>query len=130
MAKILIVEDDPLMSRIYHKAFIAEGFEVELAHDGQEGLDKARTVNPTLILLDVMMPKLNGMQTLESIKNDPNIKMIPVIMLTNLEGQKDAEDAIARGALKYMLKSDNEPQQVVMAVREALNLPQSSQPQN
>jgi two-component system, OmpR family, response regulator CpxR len=120
MAKILIIEDDPLMSRLYHQAFTLEGFEVELAHDGQEGLDKAKTTSPGFILLDVMMPKLNGMQVLEGLKADPTTKMIPVVMLTNLGGQQDAEQAIAKGALRYLGKSDNEPKQVVMLVKELL----------
>jgi DNA-binding response OmpR family regulator len=127
MAKILIVEDDPMMSRMYEKAFLAEGFEVEMAHDGQEGVDKAKTVAPNLILLDVMMPRLNGMQALEYIKSDPNTKMIPVIMLTNLGGQKDAEEAVRMGALKYLLKSDMEPGPMVAEVRAALNIPASAQ---
>jgi DNA-binding response OmpR family regulator len=120
MTKILIVEDDPMMSRMYQKAFLENGFEVELAHDGQEGLDKARTVAPAVILLDVMMPKLNGMQVLEAIKADPAIKMIPIIMLTNLGGQKDGEDAVGMGAVKYLLKSDIEPAQVVAFVKQIL----------
>lgn len=123
MIKILIVEDDPMMSRMYQNAFITEGFEVEIAHDGQEGLDKARTVAPSLILLDVMMPKFNGMQVLEAIKSDPAIKMIPIIMLSNLGGQKDAEDAVAMGAIKYLLKSDIEPREVVATVKQILNIP-------
>ncbi len=123
MIKILIVEDDPMMSRMYQNAFITEGFEVELARDGQEGLDKARTVAPALIILDVMMPKFNGMQVLEAIKSDPAIKMIPILMLSNLGGQKDAEDAVAMGAVKYLLKSDIEPREVVITVKQILNIP-------
>jgi len=117
MIRILIVEDDPLMSRLYEKTFRANDFEVVLAHDGEDGLKKAQTMSPAIILLDVMMPKMNGMQVLETIKADPAIKMIPIIMLTNLGGQKDAEDAIAMGAVKYMLKSDNDPSKVVEAVK-------------
>jgi DNA-binding response OmpR family regulator len=120
MAKVLIVEDDPMMSRMYQKAFLEAGFEIDLAHDGQEGLDKARLSPPAIIILDVMMPKLNGMQVLENIKADPAIKMIPVIMLSNLGGQKDGEDAVAMGAVKYLLKSDVEPAQVVEFVKQIL----------
>src|SRR5476651_1169797 len=88
MPKILIVEDDPLMSRMYQKIFTFEGYDVEMAGDGQEGLDKAREVKPTLMLLDVMMPKMNGLQVLEKLKADPETKGIPVIMLTNLAVSK------------------------------------------
>jgi CheY-like chemotaxis protein len=119
-AKLLITEDDPLMSRMYQKIFTFEGFEVVMAADGQEGLDKAREEMPTLILLDVMMPKLNGLQVLEKLKADPATKSIPVIMLTNLAGQQDAETAISKGAIKYIVKSEYDPKQVADMVKEIL----------
>ncbi len=121
MAKVLIVEDDPLMSRMYQKIFTFEGYEVELASDGEEGLDKVRSTKPTIILLDVMMPKMNGMQVLEKLKLDPELKAIPVIMLTNLAGQQDAENAIAKGAVKYIIKSEHEPKEVANMVKEILS---------
>jgi len=120
MAKILIVEDDPLMSRMYQKIFTFENYEVEMAGDGQEGLDKAREVTPTLILLDVMMPKLNGLQVLEKLKEDPKTKAVPVVMLTNLAGQQDAETALAKGAIKYIIKSEHDPKEVADMVKEIL----------
>jgi CheY-like chemotaxis protein len=120
MTKILIVEDDPLMSRMYQKIFTFEGYEVEMAADGQEGLDKAREVKPTLMLLDVMMPKLNGLQVLEKIKADPETKAIPVIMLTNLAGEQDAEGALSKGAIKYIIKSEHDPKEVADMVKEIL----------
>src|SRR5476651_851783 len=120
MPKILIVEDDPLMSRMYQKIFTFEGYEVEMAGDGQEGLDKARSVKPTIILLDVMMPKMNGLQVLEKLKADPETKNIPVVMLTNLAGQQDAETAMSNGAVKYIVKSEYEPKQVADMVKEIL----------
>ncbi len=120
MANILIVEDDPLMSRMYQKIFKFEGFEVDLAHDGEEGLDKVRKNKPTLVLLDIMMPKMNGLEVLEKMKLDPEIKTIPVIMLTNLAGNQDAESALSKGAVKYIIKSENDPKQVVNMVKEIL----------
>src|SRR3989304_2534031 len=111
MVKILIAEDDPLMSRMYQKIFKFEGYEVILAADGEEGLVKAKE-NPTLILLDIMMPKMNGLELLEKLKADPKLKKIPVVMLTNLAGQQDAETALAKGAVKYIVKSEYEPKKV------------------
>lgn len=119
-ATILIVEDDPLMSRLYHKIFTFEGYKVETAPDGQEGLEKTRTVKPNLILLDVMMPKMNGLEVLDKLKSDPETKSIPVIMLTNLAGQQDAETALSKGAVKYIVKSEYEPKQVANMVKEIL----------
>ncbi len=118
--KILIVEDDPLMSRMYQKIFTFDGYDVVMAADGQEGLDKAREVKPTLMLLDVMMPKMNGLEVLTKIKADPETKTIPVVMLTNLAGQQDAEAALAKGAVKYIIKSEHEPSEVSGMVKEIL----------
>lgn len=120
MAKILIVEDDPLMSRMYEKIFTFEKYEVEMAHDGEEGLLKAKNVQPTLIMLDVMMPKMNGLEVLERLKSDPSTKGIPVVMLTNLAGQQDAETALSKGAVKYLIKSEHEPKEVTDIVKEIL----------
>jgi twitching motility two-component system response regulator PilH len=120
MAKLLVVEDDPLMSRMYQKIFAFEGYEVESAGDGEEGLEKARSVKPTIILMDIMMPKMNGLQALDKLKADPETKAIPVIMLTNLAGQQDAEAALSKGAIKYIIKSEYEPKQVVGMVKEIL----------
>lgn len=118
--KVLIVEDDPLMSRMYQKIFTFEGYEVVMAADGEDGLEKAKKETPTIILLDVMMPKMNGLEMLEKIKLDPASKSIPVIMLTNLAGEKDAETALSKGAVKYIVKSEYEPKQVVDMVKEIL----------
>lgn len=120
MVKILVIEDDPLMSRMYQKIFSFENYSVEVAHNGEDGLDKARTTNPTLILLDIMMPKMNGLQVLEKLKADADTKGIPVIMLTNLAGTHDAETALSKGAVKYIIKSEHEPKQVADMVKEIL----------
>jgi len=121
MSKVLlIVEDDPLMSRMYQKIFTFEKYDVDTAIDGQEGLEKARSVKPTVILLDVMMPKMNGMEVLDKLKIDPETKNIPVIMLTNLAGEKDAETALMKGAIKYIIKSEHEPKEIVNMVKEII----------
>jgi CheY-like chemotaxis protein len=118
--KILITEDDPLMSRMYQKIFTFEGYQVQMAENGEEGLEQARSFKPTLILLDVMMPKMNGLEVLEKLKADPETKAIPVVMLTNLAGQQDAETALSKGAVKYIVKSEYEPKQVADMVKEIL----------
>ena len=108
------------MSRMYQKIFTFEKYEVEMAHDGEEGLEKARTIKPTIILLDIMMPKMNGLQVLDKLKSDPDLKSIPVVMLTNLAGEKDAENALMKGAVKYIIKSQHEPKEVVRMVQEII----------
>jgi CheY-like chemotaxis protein len=105
---------------MYQKIFTFENYEVEMAGDGQEGLDKARASKPTLILMDIMMPVMNGLEALEKLKADPETKAIPVIMLTNLAGQQDAEAALSKGAIKYIVKSEYEPKDVTNMVKEIL----------
>lgn len=118
--KVLLIEDDQLIQRMYEKIFTFEKFDVEMASDGEEGLEKARTMQPkpTVILLDVMMPKMNGMQVLEKLKLDPELKSIPVIMLSNLAGENDIETALSKGAVKYIIKSEFDPKQISDMVKE------------
>jgi len=131
MPKVLIVEDDPLISRMYQKIFTFEQFEVEVAANGEEALEKVVVFKPELVLLDVMMPKMNGLQVLEKLKENDQTKAIPVVMLTNLAGQQDAETALAKGAVKYIIKSEYEPRQVVEMVKEVLaGYANASQPTN
>ncbi len=120
MTKVLIVEDDPLMSRMYQKIFTFQKYEVVVAGDGEEGLAMVASTNPTIILLDVMMPKMNGLQVLEKLKADPATKHIPVVMLTNLAGQQDAETALSKGAVKYIIKSEHEPREIADMVDEII----------
>jgi CheY-like chemotaxis protein len=123
MAKILLIEDDELMLRMYQRVLSIEGFAVEMAVDGQAGYDKAKVFQPDLILLDVMMPVMNGLQTLEKLKQDPETKNFPVFMLTNLANKPDADFALKKGALKYLIKSDYDAKEVVVAIKEFLNKP-------
>ena len=119
-AKLLIVEDDPLMSRMYQRIFKFEGYRVDTAADGEEGLVKVKATKPDLILLDIMMPKMNGLEVLEKLKSDPATKSIPVVVLTNLAGTQDADNALSLGAVKYIIKSEHEPKEVATMVKEIL----------
>lgn len=118
--RVLLVEDDQLIQRMYQKIFTFEKYEVVTASDGEEALEKARTSDPTIILLDVMMPKMNGMEVLERLKMDPNTKAIPVVMLSNLAGENDAETALAKGAVKYIIKSEHDPKEVADMIQEII----------
>jgi CheY-like chemotaxis protein len=121
MASILLIEDDPLVVRMYKKVLAFEGFTVMDAPNGSEGLKLAREQKPNLIFLDVMMPKMNGIEVLEHLKSDPEVKDIPVIMLTNLSGTQDTENALKKGAFAYMVKSDYKPKEVAMKAKEMLS---------
>jgi len=120
MAKVLIVEDDPLMNRLYQKAFHFEGYEVSTAYNGEEGLKKTKEEKPTLVLLDIMMPKMNGLEYLDELKKHPEVKNTPVIVLTNLADEKDAELALTKGAVRYIIKSNLDPKKIVDIVKQIL----------
>lgn len=122
MSTILLIEDDILVARMYQKVFNFEKLEVEVANNGLEGLEKAKELKPRLIICDVMMPKLNGLEVLSQLKADPETKDIPVIMLTNLSGTADAQQALARGAIAYMVKSEYKPREVVQEVKKTLGI--------
>jgi DNA-binding response OmpR family regulator len=103
---ILIVDDDPLISRMYENKLRRDGYEVQTATNGEEALTQVRKHSPSLILLDVMMPKLNGVETLKILKEDEKTAKIPVIILTNLgDKPEDIEKAKAMGASDYLVKS-------------------------
>lgn len=120
MAKILVVEDDPLIARLYQKALTFEGYDVEVARDGEEGLKKTEEIKPTLILLDIMMPKMHGFEVLDNLKAKEETKKIPVVVLTNLASPRDAETALSKGAVKYIVKSEYRPNEIVGMVKEIL----------
>ncbi|TSC62578.1 MAG: response regulator receiver [Parcubacteria group bacterium Gr01-1014_48] len=121
MAKLLLVEDDPLMVRMYQRKLINDGYDVEVAVNGEDGLVKIRSFSPDLVLLDIMMPKVNGLQVLERVKSDPTISKIPIIILTNLGGsQEDIERGLELGAVAYLVKSAYRPDEVVAKVKEVL----------
>jgi CheY-like chemotaxis protein len=117
MKKVLLVEDDDYMLRMYQKLFTYGGFHVTAATDGLEGLKQARKIKPDLIILDVMMPKMNGLELLAKIKKDETIKHIPTVMLTNLSMEKDIDEALAQGACLYIIKNEHEPQKVFEMVK-------------
>jgi DNA-binding response OmpR family regulator len=115
--KILIVEDDPLLTKMYTTKFITEGFEVTSAADGEEGLAKATAVTPDFIILDVMMPKLSGIDMLSRLRATEKGKNVPVIVLSNLSQEEEAKKALALGAKEYLIKANFTPSEVVTKVR-------------
>ncbi|MCL4364611.1 response regulator, partial [Patescibacteria group bacterium] len=90
--KILIVDDDPVLSQMYKHIFdVEKNFQTYVAVDGYDGLEKAKSLLPQIILLDIMLPKINGLDVLEKLKADPLTKSIPVVVLTNIA--KSPEEA-------------------------------------
>jgi DNA-binding response OmpR family regulator len=121
-AKVLIVDDDAFLSGIYATKLELEGFGVVSARDGEEGVKAAQKERPDLILLDVLMPKMDGFETLKRLKADDDVKSIPVIMLTNLGQKEDIEKGMQDGAVDYLIKAHFVPAEAVDKIKKVLNI--------
>lgn len=119
--KILIIEDEPVVADMYKRLFELGQLEAEVALGGEEGFKKAKEIKPRLILLDVVMPKMNGLQVLESIKKDPQIQNIPiVVMLTNIDDKATMDRANNLGAAGYIVKASFDSNKLLEIVRSYL----------
>ncbi len=103
--KIVLVEDDQILSKIMKEELTEAGFEIIQAFDGQAGIEAAKLNMPALILLDIMMPKMDGFTALEIMKKDSTIKDIPVVILTVLGEEENIEKGMGLGAAGYVVKS-------------------------
>jgi len=121
-AKILLVDDDAFLLGIYKKKFELEGFKVTTAHNGEEALEEVARRRPHIIMMDVLMPKLDGFATLEALKADEQTASIPVVLLTNLGQKEDVEKGFALGAEDYLIKTHFKPSELVHKVKTILNL--------
>ncbi len=102
--KVLVVEDEPLISEMIAKSLRLEGYQVEVAETGEEGLEKAGEVNPDLMLLDVLLPKIDGWEVLTRLRDDQRTRSIPIIMLTALSDEKSKVQGLRGGADDYVTK--------------------------
>ncbi|MFA6382380.1 MAG: response regulator [Candidatus Buchananbacteria bacterium] len=118
--KILIVEDDKFLAKMMSKAMEGEGYEVILASNGKEGLIKSSAGGISLILLDLMLPDLDGFDLLQTIKSNEATKSIPVIIMSNLGQAEDMAQAKKMGASDYLVKSDLALDEVVKKVKNYL----------
>ena len=120
MNKILFVEDEPNLQKTISEVLVQEGYKVFGAGDGEEGLKIAKQEKPNLILLDLILPKKDGFEVLKELKADNDLKDIPVIVLTNLEGVGDVEKALEIGATTYLVKANYKLEDVVAKIKEIL----------
>lgn len=118
--KILIIDDEQAILKMYSAAFEAEGDEVTTALEGETGFKFAQEQAPNIILLDIIMPRFNGLDVLKRLKEDNATKDIPVIVLTNLLEESSEEKAKTLGAAGYFVKAQTEPAAVVEMVKKVL----------
>jgi len=119
--KILLVEDDEMLHTMYTQKFTKEGFEILSAFNGSEGIKMAEEHNPAVILLDIIMPKMDGFVALKKLKKNDITKDIPVILLTNLGQEEDIRKGKELGATDYFIKANHTPQEVVDKVKDVLS---------
>lgn len=119
--KILVVEDDDFLSSLYKELLSEEGYDVVLMQDGESGLQEVQKGGFDLVLLDIMLPKMDGLQVLKALTDEEKAKNGPIVMLTNLGQDSIVKDALSHGAVGYLIKSSMTPDQVLHEVRVFLN---------
>lgn len=119
---VLIVEDDSFLANIYKTKFEMEGFKINVSENGEVALVDVKKKKPAIILLDILLPKLDGFAVLSKLKEDKDTKDIPVILLTNLGQKDDVQKGLDMGAVDYLIKAHFKPSEVVEKVKKVLSL--------
>ena len=117
---ILLVEDDVFLAELYATKLNLEGFEISLATDGEKGLKMIKEKKPDLILLDIILPKMDGFEILKIIKANKILKRIPVILLTNLSQKDEVKRGLELGADDYLIKAHFMPSEVVKKIKQTI----------
>src|SRR3989338_3171622 len=123
MARILIAEDDKALSGVLQKKLELSGHKAEVASDGEEALKMIKSDKPDMVLLDIVMPKVNGYEVLEKIHNDPELSSIPVIVISNSCQEVELEKVKDFGAVDYLIKASFEPNEVLEKINRYLVSP-------
>jgi len=118
--KILIVEDDKFLRELIVKKLQKEGYEISEAVDGEEGIKKVKEEKPDLVLLDLILPGIDGFEVLSRTKEDPALSQIPVIILSNLGQKEDVERGLGLGAIDYLIKAHFTPGEIIEKIRAIL----------
>jgi len=120
MTKVAIIEDDTIISQMYRMKLESDGFEVQLASNGEQGIALGEAFKPDLILLDMKMPGMNGVDTLKIIRSSDWGKNTPVIILTNMEEDDSTQELDSLGVSSYIIKANTKPKEVVEIIKKTL----------
>lgn len=120
--RILIIEDDFFIRDLYVRQFMKDGYEIDTAENGNDGIVKAEEQKPDAILLDIMLPKVSGLEVLKKLKSNPTTKPSLVVLLTNLSEDDTIKQGFELGAEGYLIKSAYTPEQVVKEVAKLMGL--------
>lgn len=121
MKKILFIEDEQALQKTIGDRMSQEGYEIIPAIDGEIGLNLAKTKKPDLILLDLILPKIHGLEVLKKLKEDKETKEIPVVILTNLEEIEKVNKALELGATTYLVKANYSLEEVVEKIKQLID---------
>ena len=119
-AKILIIEDDRYISKMYQLKLSLDGFDVQVADNGRIGVDKAKEFQPDIVLTDILMPEMDGFDVIAALKNDENLKTVPILIMSNLGQEDHIKKGLDMGATGYIVKSQYTPSKVVEKIKETL----------
>lgn len=117
---ILIVEDDKFLRELIVQKLVKEGYDIVEAVDGEEGIKKIKAGNPDLVLLDLILPGVDGFEVLSRMKADENLAKIPVIILSNLGQREEVERGLKLGANDYMIKAHFTPREIIDKIKTVL----------
>jgi len=120
--KILVIEDEATLQKALNEVLSKEGYEVLSSLDGLKGLELAQEERPDLILLDIILPKMDGFEVLKKIKENDDISQIPIIILTNLSDVSDIQKALDLGATTYLIKADFHIEDVLKKIEKVLDI--------
>lgn len=123
---ILVVDDDSFLATAYKERLGYEGFKVIISLDGKQALEELNKKVPDLMLLDLIMPVMDGFSVLEGIKDDPKFKNLPIIITSNLEQQEDVKRGLSLGAKDYLIKSDISLSELVKKIKSLLGASKAS----
>ena len=117
---ILIIEDDEFFRELISKKLTSSGFSMSEAVDGQKGIDKVKSSKPDLILLDLLLPNVDGFEVLSTLKENPKTSSIPVIILSNLSSGDDIEKGLKLGAADFLIKSQSASEEIIEKIKSFL----------
>lgn len=121
MKKILLIEDEELIIALLQKKLEKEGYKVFVARDGVEGMEKVKKETPDIVLLDIVMPRMGGLEVLEELRKDKELRSIPVIVISNSGQPVELDRAKKLGARDWLIKTEFDPKEVISKVKNQLD---------
>lgn len=118
--KVLIVEDEEVLAKVFEEKFKRSNYDIKTAADGESALNLAKSFMPDAIVLDLVLPKKNGFDVLSDLKGSDSLKLIPVVVVSNLGEDRDIKKALALGATDYFVKSQHPINEIVEKIKEVL----------